>query len=162
MSATPYRVLFVCMGNICRSPAADNVFAHLLESLGHHARITCDSAGTINYHAGNPPDHRMSETLEARGIPVQGAARQFQRRDFDDFDLILTMDEDNRRGILSLAKTEDQSAKIRRFTDFCANHDADEVPDPYYGGPEGFELVADMIEDGCAGLLDHILTEIDP
>ncbi len=162
MPSPPFRVLFVCMGNICRSPAADNVFNHLLKTEGHNERIQCDSAGTIGYHTGNPPDKRMSQALKARGIPVHGAARQFQPADFTRFDLILTMDEDNRHGILSLSNNAEHEAKVRRFTDFCDNFDTPDVPDPYYGGADGFELVADMIEDGCGGLLVHILKRLDP
>ena len=161
MPATPYRVLFVCLGNICRSPAADNAFQHLLASQDLNARIQCDSAGTIGYHTGNPPDRRMSETIRARGIPVSGQARQFHPSDFRKFDLILTMDEDNRHGVLSLAGSDTDRSRVRRFTDFCSDYDTPDVPDPYYGGPEGFELVADMIEGGCAGLLEHILKQID-
>lgn len=162
MPSPPFRVLFVCMGNICRSPAADNAFQHLLKKTDHLGRIECDSAGTIGYHTGNPPDKRMSRTLQTRGIPVSGAARQFHPSDFTRFDLILTMDEDNRHGILALATTDEHIAKVRRFTDFCADFDSTEVPDPYYGGADGFELVAEMIGDGCAGLLEHILKHTEP
>ena len=157
---SPFRVLFVCMGNICRSPAGDNVFRHLVAEAGLAGQIGCDSAGTLGYHAGKAPDRRMTAALEARGIPVSGAARQFRTGDFGRFDLILTMDEDNRREVRDLARNDDERRKVRPFTSFCGTFDDQEVPDPYYGGTRGFELVADMIEDGCAGLLDHVRDRI--
>jgi protein-tyrosine phosphatase len=160
MATIPYRVLFVCMGNICRSPAGDNVFRHYVGEAGLADSITCDSAGTLDYHTGNPPDHRMSAALQHRGIPIQGQARHFTRSDFQNFDLILTMDDDNLRDILALAKTPEEETKVKRFTDFCTEHDLHEVPDPYYGGDAGFELVADLMEDGCAGLLEQVRKEI--
>ncbi|MDA0766404.1 MAG: low molecular weight phosphotyrosine protein phosphatase [Verrucomicrobia bacterium] len=151
-----YKVLFVCMGNICRSPAGDNVFRHLVREAGLADRISCDSAGTLDYHVGKSPDPRMSAVLRRRGIPVEGRARHFKKADFQDFDLILTMDEDNRRNVLSLADSPADEHKVKPFAEFCSEHDLPEVPDPYYGGDEGFELVADLMEDGCTNLLEHI------
>jgi protein-tyrosine phosphatase len=151
-----YKVLFVCMGNICRSPAGDNVFRHLVREAGLADRISCDSAGTLDYHVGKPPDRRMSAVLRRRSIPVEGRGRQFKKADFQDFDLILTMDEDNRRNVLALADSPAEEARVKPFTAFCSEHDLPEVPDPYYGGDEGFELVADLMEDGCSNLLEHI------
>ena len=156
----PFRVLFVCWGNICRSPAGQNVFQHLLDENGMSDRINCDSAGTIDAHAGKSPDGRMRDTLEQRGISVNGAARKISAGDFRDFDLILTMDDFNRQEVLAVAPDAEARAKVHPFTDFCENHEADEVPDPYYGGSSGFELVADLIEDGCQGLLAHIQRQI--
>lgn len=156
MSSRPFRVLFVCMGNICRSPAADIVFRHLVEEAGLAEQVACESAGTIDYHVGNPPDRRMSATLARRGYPIHGAARHFTAEDFDHFDLILTMDEDNRENVLALAEDGEAEAKVKRFTAYCREHDLREVPDPYYGGDAGFELVADLIEDGCGHLLEDI------
>lgn len=155
-----YRILFVCWGNICRSPAGENVFRHLLSESALANRIECDSAGTIDAHAGKPPDNRMRETLEQRNIPVEGAARQITREDFGDFDLILTMDDFNRQEVLSVAPDASARAKVKPFTEFCENHEASEVPDPYYGGSSGFELVADLIEDGCQGVLAHIEAQL--
>ena len=156
----PFRVLFVCWGNICRSPAGQNVFQHLLDENSMSDLISCDSAGTIDAHAGKSPDERMRDTLERRGIPVSGAARKISAGDFRDFDLILTMDDFNRQEVLAVAPDAEARAKVHPFTDFCENHEADEVPDPYYGGSSGFELVADLIEDGCQGLLAHIQRQI--
>lgn len=144
------------MGNICRSPAGENVFRDLVEKAGLSNSIRCDSAGTLGSHTGNEPDARMSRTIRKRGYEVTGTARQFSLRDFEIYDLILTMDDENFSNILKLAKTDQDRARVRKFTDFCTDHDEAEVPDPYYGGDAGFELVADLIEDGSAGLLAHV------
>ncbi len=119
-------------------------------------QIEIDSAGTIGYHTGNGPDKRMSETLKARGYRVFGAARQIKTEDLEHFDLILTMDEENFANVRSLDLNKRHLDKIRRFTDFCQQHDDEEVPDPYYGGQDGFEHVANLVEDGCSGLLEEI------
>lgn len=156
-----FRVLFVCWGNICRSPAGENVFRHLLAESEHAGRIECDSAGTIDAHAGKAPDTRMRQTLEQRGIKVQGTARQIRGKDFDTFDLILTMDDFNRQEVLAMTRSAQDRAKVRPFTEFCQEHEESEVPDPYYGGDSGFEFVADLIEDGCSGLLEHIEAQFD-
>ena len=149
-------VLFVCMGNICRSPAGENIFRHTVKEARLTEKITIDSAGTIGFHSGKSPDNRMSRTIRKRGYEVSGYARQFSLNDFEAFDLILTMDDENYANIIALAKTEEQKSRVRRFTDFCTEHEETEVPDPYYGGDEGFELVADLIEDGSQGLLSHL------
>ncbi len=118
--------------------------------------VSLDSAGTAGYHIGKGPDPRMTETLEQRGIRVTGQARQFSKQDFADFDLIVAMDEDNRREILRLARNEVECSRVRPFMSFCEEFSNKEVPDPYYGGQEGFELVADIMADGCTGILREI------
>ena len=118
--------------------------------------IDCDSAGTAGYHIGKKPDRRMTAAMEKRGYRVTGGARQFIPDDFSSFDLILTMDDENYHDIIHQARNETDSGRVKRFTDFCTEHDESEVPDPYYGGDEGFEFVVDLIEDGSAGLLEHI------
>ena len=148
------------MGNICRSPAGDNIFRHVVKEAGLSDRIQCDSAGTIGFHTGKKPDSRMSETLRRRGYKVTGYARQFGFHDFEAFDLILTMDDENHHNVLKLAKTDVDRARVRKFTDFCRNHEHTEDPDPYYGGEAGFQLVADLIEDGAVGLLDYVKGEL--
>lgn len=157
-SARRIQVLFVCWGNICRSPAAENIFRKVVAERGCEDRVSCDSAGTIDAHAGKSPDRRMRETLEQRGIPVAGHARRITPEDFARFDLVLTMDDFNRQEVLAMTSTREERERVRPFTDFCRSHDAREVPDPYYGGQAGFELVADLLQDGCDGLLDHLLT----
>ena len=150
------RLLFVCMGNICRSPAAEAVFRGLVEKAGLQDRLRCDSAGTIDHHEGKPADSRMVEHAARRGIVIRHLARGVQPRDFADFDLILVMDDFNERDLLSMTAKHTQKAKIRKMTDFCMNVEAADVPDPYYGGPEGFERVLDILEDSCAGLLAEL------
>jgi len=118
--------------------------------------ISLDSAGTAGWHHGKGPDPRMTATLENRGISVAGQARQFVEGDFDDFDLILAMDEENHADILRLARNEAQRAKVRPFMSFCSRHDLPEVPDPYHGGQDGFDLVADIMQDGCEGILREL------
>jgi protein-tyrosine phosphatase len=153
---TPYRILFVCMGNICRSPAADIICRKLADDAGLGDRLGIDSAGTIGYHAGNPPDPRMSATLAARGYTIDGRARQIRRSDLEIHDLILCADRDNLHDVRALDPGGTTHAKIRLITDTCREHDADHVPDPYYGGQRGFERVADLLEDACAGLLEEL------
>lgn len=146
------RILFVCLGNICRSPAGENTMRDLLRR-EEVKDISLDSAGTAGYHIGKGPDPRMTATLEDRGIRVTGQARQFTKQDFDDFDLIIPMDEDNRKDILRLARSDSDRDKVEPFMPFCENFSNTEVPDPYYGGQDGFELVADIMADGCSGIL---------
>lgn len=153
----PYRLLFVCLGNICRSPSAENIMNHLIEQAGLSGRILCDSAGTGGYHIGSPPDRRMAAAAKKRGIELLGRARQFQQSDFEEFDLILAMDRDNYRDILSLDRDGKYRDKVRLMCNFCQHHDLKEVPDPYYGGPEGFNRVIDLLLDACNGLLQHLV-----
>ncbi|MGB6221773.1 low molecular weight protein-tyrosine-phosphatase [Haloferula sp.] len=152
----PYRVLFVCMGNICRSPAAEIVFRKLVLDEGLDERIEIDSAGTIGYHAGNPPDSRMSATLESRGYEITGNSRKLIHRDLDDFDLILVADDDNLHDVHRLDAENKHRHKIKLITHFCVEKSASHVPDPYYGGPGGFEEVADLVVDASNGLLDFL------
>jgi len=150
------RLLFVCMGNICRSPAAECVMRGVLERHGLCDRFECDSAGTIGYHKGSPPDARMRKAGEARGIRISGSARPVTLADLETFDLVLAMDRENRADLLRLACDADQRSKVRLMCDFLTRHDAQEVPDPYYGGAGGFERVLDLLEDACDGLMRHL------
>lgn len=159
----PIHVLFVCMGNICRSPAGEIIFRKKVEEAGLEDRIRIDSAGTIGYHAGNPPDPRMSETLRGRGYHISGNSRQIQAKDLDEFDLILVADRENLADVRSLVPRGSDLGHVKLLTDYCTEHDADHVPDPYYGGPSGFEKVADLVEDACEGLLRSISSnELQP
>ncbi|MDB5849633.1 MAG: phosphotyrosine protein phosphatase [Rhodoferax sp.] len=156
-----FSILFVCMGNICRSPTAHGVLQHKVDALGLQDRIRVDSAGTHNYHPDSPPDARSQQHASRRGYDLSALrARQIVDADFEAHDLILVMDWDN----LSLA--QDQSSprhhpKIRRLTEFCERHDSPVVPDPYYGGARGFEEVLDLVEDACDGLLKHVQRQLD-
>lgn len=152
----PYRLLFVCLGNICRSPSAENIMNHLIQEAGLSDRILCDSAGTGGYHIGSPPDRRMAVAASKRGIQLLGSARQFERSDFEEFDLILAMDKENYQNILYLDSARKYREKVRLMCDFCQHYDLQEVPDPYYGGPEGFDRVIDLLFDACKGLLQHL------
>ncbi|MEH1910544.1 MAG: low molecular weight protein-tyrosine-phosphatase [Nostoc sp.] len=153
----PYKLLFVCLGNICRSPSAENIINHLIEQAGLSEHILCDSAGTSSYHIGSPPDRRMSAAAATKlGIKLRGRARQFQKSDFQDFDLILAMDQENYENILALDQTKQYQHKVRLMCEFCSRHTLKEVPDPYYGGQDGFNQVIDLLIDACEGLLTKV------
>lgn len=129
---------------------------HLVQEAGLSDRIQCDSAGTSSYHIGSAPDRRMTVAAKARGIDLVGRARQFERSDFEAFDLILAMDRDNYEAICALDRAGKYRDKVRLMCDFCTRHTLKEVPDPYYGGPEGFNQVIDLLMDACSGLLNHV------
>ena len=152
-------VLFVCLGNICRSPTAEAVFRHLVERAGLEDRIAIDSAGTGDYQIGNPPDERASRAAGARGYVLTGRARQVTRKDFAEFDYLIAMGEQNLRDLKRLSPRE-HAHKIMLFTEFCSSATC-EVPDPYAGGPEGFEHVLDLVEDAAQGFLRHVRTRLE-
>lgn len=153
----PTSVLFVCMGNICRSPAAEVIFKSLIEKHGLNERFTVDSAGTIGYHEGSPPDRRMAETLAQRGYRVFGRARQIRSEDLERFDWIVTMDEANLREVRDLDTGGASHHKIVPATRFSHGFEDTEVPDPYYGGQRGFDHVVRLLEDICSGFLDFLI-----
>ena len=155
----PYQLLFVCLGNICRSPAAENIMNHLIEQNNLTGQIICDSAGTSGYHIGAPPDPRMTLAATRQGIAMRGSARQFTQADFEAFDLILAMDRENYANICRLDPTGKYQEKVRLMCDFCTRHTLKEVPDPYYGGVDGFNQVIELLQDACSGLLDHVKTD---
>ncbi len=147
-------ILFVCMGNICRSPSAEAVFRHKARSIG--LSLTIDSAGTVGAHAREKPDHRAQKVGAERGYSFDGIkARKVTIRDFDNFDLILAMDNANLEDLQYVAPEHLQS-KVMLFLDFAKNHEENEVPDPYYGGANGFRLVLDLIEDASDGLIAQL------
>ncbi len=155
----PYKLLFVCLGNICRSPAAENIMNHLIQQTEWKGRILCDSAGTSSYHIGSPPDRRMSIAVAQKlGIKLRGRARQFQASDFQDFDLILAMDRENYRDILFADPSGQYHYKVRLMCEFCSRYTLEEVPDPYYGGAEGFYQAIDLLVDACEGLLKYVIS----
>lgn len=156
-----YAVLFVCMGNICRSPTAHGVFRHRLLEGGLAPRVQVDSAGTHGHHAGRPPDERSQEHAARRGYDLSDLrARQLLARDFEHYDLVLVMDQSNHEHARELCPAG-QLHKLRRFTEFCLQRTAQGVPDPYFGGGQGFEEVLDLVEDACAGLLLHVQQQLD-
>ncbi len=156
MAAT--RLLFVCMGNICRSPTAEGIMRGLVAEAGLSGRIELDSAGTGGWHAGAPPDRRAVAAAAQRGIRLSGAARQVRRSDFDDFDLLLAADADNARDLRRLAPDDRAAAKVRLLREFDPGGDGRDldVPDPYYGGKDGFGHVLDLVDAACRGLLDDL------
>lgn len=151
------KVLFVCLGNICRSPAAEGVMQKLVDEQGRTEHIFLDSAGTGGWHAGQAADNRMREHASMRGYDLTSRARQFKLSDFCEFDLIVVMDESNREDLLSLSSEPNYRAKVKRMTDYCQRFEDKEVPDPYYGGESGFEHVLDLLEDGCDELLKNLM-----
>jgi protein-tyrosine phosphatase len=155
--AKPVRVLFVCMGNICRSPTAEAVFRTLVEAEALADRIQIDSAGTHDFHIGNPPDGRAQAAAAQRGYDLSELrARQVENRDFAEFDYVLAMDEDNRSLLLQQCPPEHRR-KVRLLLQFAEGEVPAEVPDPYYGGAQGFEQVLDLIENATRGLLRDII-----
>ena len=153
------KLLFICMGNICRSPSAEAVMQRIVKKNGMEKEIFCDSAGTIDYHAGQPADERMSEHAILRGYELKSISRPFENVDFLDFDLIITMDEDNFQQINWRDQNKKYIKKIRRMVDFCSIDKIQEIPDPYYGGEQGFEKVLDLLEDACQGLFKYIIDQ---
>ncbi|KIL97052.1 Low molecular weight protein tyrosine phosphatase [Paramagnetospirillum magnetotacticum MS-1] len=150
------KVLFVCTGNICRSPTADGVLRTMVASEGLSGQVVVDSAGTHAYHVGEPPDRRSTEAARRRGFDLKDLrARQLKKSDFDEFDLLLAMDRGH-LDIMSRACPPDRRDRLALFLSFAPHLGIEDVPDPYYGQGDGFERVLDMIEAGSAGLLAHI------
>jgi len=150
------RVLFVCMGNICRSPMAEGTFRHHVRLAGLAEQITCDSAGTHDYHFGDPPDPRAQLAASRRGYDLSALrARQVKPSDFSEFDYVLAMDKVNLRLLQRLCPPQ-HAHKLKLYMEFGADTEAREVPDPYYGGPQGFEHVLDLVEQAAQGLLRHL------
>lgn len=153
------KILFVCLGNICRSPAAEEVMRQKIKQAGLEGRITVDSAGTYGGHAGELPDARMRHAAKNRGYKLTHAARQISYEDFEKYDMIVVMDDSNYDNVYRMAPDCDAAEKVFTMSEFFQESDDDHVPDPYYEGNEGFEKVLDLLEDGAQGLLDYILYE---
>jgi protein-tyrosine phosphatase len=154
------RVLFVCLGNICRSPTAEGVMRALVREAGLQERIELDSAGTGGWHVGESPDARATDAAGRRGIVLEGAARKVRPRDFEEFDLILAMDTSNLRDLQRMAPDEQARGKVRLLREWGragSQSDGDlDVPDPYYGGPGGFDEVLDLVQASCVSLLQQL------
>jgi protein-tyrosine phosphatase len=156
----PISVLFVCLGNICRSPLAEAVFRQVVAEAGLDHRFRIDSAGTSGYHDGESPDPRTTEVAARRGVTVRGASRRIGTGDAHDFDYLVAMDGDNRREVERLVERTGASPHVFLFREFDPGADgALEVPDPYYGGPTGFEDVHDLVERSARGLLSFLVEE---
>ena len=159
MAEQPVRLLFVCLGNICRSPTAEGVMRSLVEQAGLEDSIELDSAGTGAWHVGSPPDQRAVSAARARSIALDGSARQVTVDDLEDFDLVIAMDRANLSELRRLAPGDEERAKLRLLREFdpaSAGTEEPEVPDPYYGAPGGFDEVLDLVDAACNGLLAQI------
>jgi protein-tyrosine phosphatase len=157
MTAT--RVLFVCLGNICRSPLAESIFRHLAADRGVEDEFEIDSAGTSGYHAGSAPDARSVATARERGVEVSGRSRQFTREDLRDFDLVVVMDAENLAEVNAIRAAVGEGARVHRLREWDPEPDDYDVPDPYYGGEHGFERVHDLVHRSCEALLNQLMAE---
>jgi protein-tyrosine phosphatase len=155
------RILFVCLGNICRSPAAEGIFRHLLGRAGLDHKISCDSAGIVGYHEGEGAYPKMKKVALQRGYDLTSISRPVKpERDFEAFDLVIGMDDQNIRDLNRMAPSGKLKEKIRKMTDFCTNRRYTSVPDPYYGETRDYELVIDILEDACEGLIREITENV--
>ena len=152
-----YKVLFVCLGNICRSPAAQGIFEHIVRQNGMTDKIEADSAGTYGGHRGELPDRRMRNAAMYRGYGLTHLSRPVSGLDFLDFDLIIAMDDQNYEDLMHLAPSVEATHKVKRMSEYLKIRKMSYIPDPYYMGVEGFSLVLDLLEDGCQNLYDEII-----
>jgi protein-tyrosine phosphatase len=157
----PYRVTFVCSGNICRSPMAEWVFRRHLQDVGLRDQVDTDSSGTGAWHVGEPADPRTEDILRRHGYDCDHRARQFEAAWFARYDLVIALDSGHRRELLRLAPDEDARAKVRLLREFDPRGMVEpDVPDPYYGSGDGFAEVLDLVEAACPGMLDHVRAEL--
>ena len=154
-------VLYVCLGNICRSPLGEGVLAHRLEEEDLSSRVRVDSAGTGAWHLGEPPDPRSTEVALRHGIALRGRARRVSVEDFHEFDYIFAMDRANLQDLRHLESQVGEGAQLNLFREFDPDKDGDlDVPDPYYGGPDGFDVMFDIIDRTCAAFVEHLVSEL--
>ncbi|TVQ01441.1 MAG: low molecular weight phosphotyrosine protein phosphatase [Balneolaceae bacterium] len=152
----PYKVCFVCLGNICRSPTAEGIFQHLVNERKLSSYFIVDSAGTSAYHIGEPANSKSQWTANRHGIKLYSKARRFEASDLDEFDLILAMDQENLKNMQRLSKNGRHLDKVKLMRDFDSQPENGEVPDPYYGGMDGFQNVFDVLKRSCENLLDEL------
>lgn len=158
----PYKLVFVCLGNICRSPTGEGVFQHLVNESGFGNYFEIDSAGTSAFHVGQPANSKSRQVAESQGVKLLSRARQFKKSDLDYYDLIIPMDKENHENILAMTDSDDHKEKIRLLREYDPKPEGGEVPDPYYGGLAGFENVYRIIERSCKQLLDQLKPQISP
>jgi protein-tyrosine phosphatase len=157
----PYRIVFVCLGNICRSPTAEGVMQHLVNERGLQSYFYIDSAGTSAYHIGEPANSKSRQTANKHGMKLHSRARRFEAADLEEFDLIFAMDHENYRNILRLDSRGSFSDKVLLMRTYDTQSDDEEVPDPYYGGMDGFQLVFDVLHRSCENLLDELEQHVE-
>ena len=150
------QILFVCLGNICRSPTAEAIMNHFIEKAGLQKKIICDSAGTSTHHAGEQADHRMKKCAKERGYHITSISRPIESQDFTQFDYIVTMDDSNFKNVQSLASSQEDKNKILKMADYCNTQNCSFIPDPYSGGEKGFFQVIDLLEEACLNLLKEL------
>jgi len=153
------KLLFVCLGNICRSPAAEGIMNKILEQKNLQQKIICDSAGTSKHHRGYPADPRMKEAAKLKGYNITSISRSLDLKDFDLFNNIITMDESNYKDVISLAKSPEHKQKVLKMADFCHKNKCDFIPDPFYGEEEAFSEVVSLLEESCYNLLQYLLNK---
>jgi len=153
------KILFVCLGNICRSPSAEAVMKSVIKREGMENEVEVDSAGILAWHSGEPADRRMQSHAAERGYDLTSISRQIKPADFEKFDVIIGMDYENIRDLRALDSANKYSNKLHMMTGFCRSIPADTVPDPYYGGASGFENVLDILEDACEGIMDRLKSQ---
>lgn len=153
------KCLFVCLGNICRSPAAEGIFSAIAERNSKSELFKIDSAGTYGGHSSEKADPRMRKAASARGYDLTSRSRKIDTSDFEKFDIILAMDDSNYQNLLRLAPDIESARKVQKFATYLTSHDIDHVPDPYYEGADGFEYVLDILEDGCENLFKQLIQE---
>jgi protein-tyrosine phosphatase len=157
------KILFICLGNICRSPAAEGIMKSIIKKHNYENQIEVGSAGIIDYHSGESPDKRMKSLAKKRGYNLESIARQFNPKiDFGSYDCIIAMDNENYFTLIELDPEGKFTNKIYKMAEFSSKYDVEEVPDPYFGGPSGFETVLDILEDACTGLFNKIKEDIGP
>lgn len=155
------KILTVCLGNICRSPAAEAALHEAFTHAGLADRVEIDSAGTGSWHLGHPPDARMAAAARAVGLRLEGEARRVTPPDLDEFDLVLAMDRSNERDLMQMARSDEARSKIKLFRSFEADADDLDTPDPYYGGDEGFAHVVEIVRAGAKGVVAHVQAQLD-
>lgn len=156
----PYKMVFVCLGNICRSPTAEGVMQHLVNEAGFGSYFEIDSAGTAAYHTGEPANSKSRAIAEKHGVQLLGRARKFKSFDLDHFDLILVMDHENHDNVLRLCRTDEQREKVQMLRDYDPQPGDGQVPDPYYGGLDGFEKVFQIVKRSCEQLLFKLKSQV--
>lgn len=159
-SESPYKICFVCLGNICRSPTAEGIFQHLVNTRNLEQYFYIDSAGTSAYHIGEPANSNSRKTARKHGIELKSRARRFEPADLKEFDLILAMDDENYQNLIQMDTSGNDSGKIKKLRDFDPDPEDGNIPDPYYGGTDGFENVYRIVFRSCESLLSSLRNQI--